>query len=78
MEKREMPKTQVKQNGNIEVNKQKTKTNLQFLLSQNDILPLLKKINKERTKNTQEVSLDKYIKNNKVMIFLNIRKTLSK
>jgi hypothetical protein len=40
----------------------KIKTNLEFLLSQNDIIPLLKKINKERYKNTTDIRLDNYIK----------------
>jgi hypothetical protein len=42
--------------------KEKIKTNLELLLSQNDIIPLLKKINRERNKNTTDIRLDKYIK----------------
>ena len=42
--------------------KTKIRTNLEFLLSQNDILPLIKKINKENLKNSGSVSLTKYIK----------------
>lgn len=42
--------------------KTKIRTNLEFLLSQNDILPLIKKINRENFKNQGSVSLDKYIK----------------
>jgi len=38
------------------------RTNLEFLLSQNDILPLIRKINKENLKNSESVSISKYIK----------------
>ncbi len=41
----------------------KIRTNLEFLLSQNDILPLIRKINRENTKNSGSVSLSKFIKN---------------
>ena len=58
------------QNEDPEENRTKIKTNLEILLSQNDILPLLKKIRKEKSKNKGNVSLTKYIvKNNKVVIF---------
>lgn len=40
----------------------KIKTNLEFLLSQNDILPLIRKINKENVKNSSSISLSKFIK----------------
>ena len=40
----------------------KIKTNLEFLLSQNDILPLIKKINRENVKNSGNISLSKFIK----------------
>ena len=40
----------------------KIKTNLEFLLSQNDILPLIRKINKENGKNSSGISLSKFIK----------------
>jgi hypothetical protein len=46
----------------IKGSKEKIKTNLEYLLSQNDILPLLKKINKEKSKMLPDISLDKYIK----------------
>jgi hypothetical protein len=42
--------------------KEKIKTNLEFLLSQDDIVPLLKKINRENNKAIADISLDKYIK----------------
>jgi hypothetical protein len=42
--------------------KEKVRTNLEFLLSQNDILPLLKKINRERGKSIQDIWLDKFVR----------------
>jgi hypothetical protein len=46
--------------------KESIKTNLEFLLSQNDIVPLLKKINREKAKSITDISLDKY--NKKVIL----------
>jgi hypothetical protein len=46
----------------VEDNRSKIRTNLEFLLSQNDILPLIRKINKDNLKNSESVSLSKYIK----------------
>jgi hypothetical protein len=54
--------------GQTEVDKDKIKSNLEILLSQNDILPLLKKINRECGQNTNNVSLSKYAQINKVCI----------
>jgi hypothetical protein len=51
----------------IKGGKEKIKTNLEFLLSQNDILPLLKKVNREKNKNITDINLDKYT--NKVILF---------
>ena len=48
--------------------KAKLRTNLEFLLSQNDILPLLKKLGKEKNKSLESVAISKYIKINKVKI----------
>ena len=42
-------------------NKDKLKTNLEILLSQNDILPLLKKIHKDKIRQNGTVSLAKYL-----------------
>jgi len=39
------------------------KTNLQILLSQSDIIPLLKKIKKENKNSSTNLSLSKYIDN---------------
>lgn len=46
----------------VEDKRSKMRTNLEFLLSQNDILPLIRKINKENLKNSESVSISKYIK----------------
>ena len=54
-----------------EESRAKIKTNLEILLSQNDILPLLKKIRKEKSKFRGSVSLSKYmVKNDKVRNYL--------
>jgi hypothetical protein len=58
----------------LEENKDNIKSNLEFLLSQNDILPLLRKINKEKNKYQGELSFEKLIK--KVNFFLIFRKRL--
>ena len=51
----------------LEENKVKIKSNLEFLLSQNDILPLLRKINKDKNRTQGELSFEKLIK--KVIFF---------
>jgi hypothetical protein len=66
-------------NESPEESRAKIKTNLEILLSQNDILPLLKKIRKEKLKSSGNLSLSKYmVKNEKVskiilIIFKNIK-----
>jgi hypothetical protein len=49
-------------NVNIEERRDRIKTNLEILLSQNDILPLIKKINKEKSKSSGIVLLNKYVR----------------
>lgn len=65
-EKDERLENNVMRYGTLEVDRAKIKSNLEFLLTQNDILPLLKKINQEKKKNNENVLLTKYVKNNKV------------
>ncbi len=57
--------------------KVKFKTNLEILLSQNDILPLLKKINKEtkyQHNNNKGVFLSNYLSGSVKLYFLFLRK----
>jgi hypothetical protein len=53
----------------VEHTKDKIKSNLEFLLSQNDILPLLKKLNKDKTRFDSKFSLDRASKNVRVFPF---------
>ncbi len=46
----------------VEQTKEKIKSNLEFLLSQNDILPLLKKLNKEKIQLNEKYNLEKTAK----------------
>jgi hypothetical protein len=72
---------QIERNNGVEHSKANTsgqgvedsriKTNLEFLLSQNDILPLLKKINKERGKSVQDLSIQKFTQ--KVNFYMTFR-----
>ena len=62
----------------IEETKQKIKSNLEFLLSQNDILPLLKKLNKDRTIPNGKFSLDKFAKNGNNVKIIQIKIYLKK
>jgi len=48
---------------NTEETKEKIQSNLEFLLSQNDILPLLKKLNKDKARIENKLPLDKAYKN---------------
>lgn len=49
--------------------KDKMISNLEFLLSQNDILPLLKRLNRDKTKLDSKFSLDRTSKNVRVFLF---------
>lgn len=58
-------------NDSREESRSKIKTNLEILLSQNDILPLLRKIRKEKLKYKGNISLSKYmVKNEKVSKYI--------
>jgi hypothetical protein len=67
-------------NGGGEVNRVKIRTNLEFLLSQNDILPLIRKINKEKAQKGGVVCLGSIIKTNekKARVFLKFLENKSK
>jgi hypothetical protein len=66
-------------NESPEESRSKIKTNLEILLSQNDILPLLKKIHKEKLKNKGSIYLSKFmIKNEKVKNIYYSYKTIKK
>jgi len=54
---------------NVEVTKDKIKSNLEYLLSQNDILPLLKKLGKDKSKLDPKFSLDRANRNVRVLFW---------
>jgi len=58
------------QNGNSDQYKPRLKTNLEILLSQNDILPLLKKISKDKRRNENNLSLANYLSKSVIFILI--------
>ncbi len=70
IEKEERHRINEKSNGLLEEERLKAKSNLEILLTQNDILPLLKKINTDSKNKNKNILFENYLKNQKVSMII--------
>ena len=72
------PQEEVKVQNEIKKEMNVNRTNLDILLSQNDILPLLKRVNHQSKLLGRQVTLSEFVQQKNVSIYFNLIKFLKK